>query len=99
MDATNEKSDEKSDQKRTGAAHRARIVRVGAVARDSLDIDLSNGSILLLSIELILSLPGFGILAKDDRIYYPKTDGDSIYWPDGPRCLSVEEILQLAGQS
>lgn len=90
MDAMNEK--------RTGAENCARIVRVGAVARDSLDIDLSNGSILLLSVELILSLPGFGVLAEDDRIYYPKTDGSSIYWPNAPRYLTVEEILELAGK-
>jgi hypothetical protein len=84
--------------KSAGAGNCARIVRVGAVARDSLDIDLSNGSILLLSVELILSLPGFGVLADDDRVYYPKTDGSSVYWQDGPRHLTVEEILGLAGK-
>lgn len=82
-----------------GTAGRARIVKVGALARDSLDIDFDNGSILILNINLILSLPGFEILSEDDRIYYPKTDGHCIYWRDGLRSLSVAEILALAGSS
>lgn len=87
-----------TDKKGTGATGSAQIVRIGAVARDSLDIDFDNGSILILSIELILNLPGFEVLAEDDRIYYPKTDGSSIYWRNGPRSLSVEEILKLVGK-
>lgn len=79
------------------ASASARIIGVGSVSSDSLDINFDNGSILLLSTQLILALPGFDILAKDDRIYYPKTDGASIYWSDGPRHLSVTEILELVG--
>jgi hypothetical protein len=76
----------------------AKIEKVGALARDALDIDFDNGSILILSVDLILSLPGFESLAEDDRIYYPKTDGSTVYWRDGPRSLSVAEILSLAGR-
>jgi len=85
--------------KETGAADRARIERVEAHAKDSIDIGLSNGCILLLNVELILNLPGFGVLTEDDRICFPKTDGTSIYWMDGPRHLTVEEILTLAGSA
>ncbi len=83
--------------KEMNASGSAKVIRVGAVSGDSLDIDFDNGSILLLSVRLILSLPGVDVLAEDDRIYYPKTDGRSIYWRDGPRPLSVAEILALAG--
>ena len=85
-------------QKGESVPDSARIVKVGALARDSLDIDFDNGSILILSVDLILKLPGFEGLSEDDRIYYPKTDGQSIYWSDGPRSLSVAEILALAGK-
>lgn len=87
------------DGKGADALGSAHILQVGAVSRDSLDIGFDNGSILLLSIELIFSLPGFDILAEDDRIYYPKTDGRSIYWRDGPRHLSIAEILALVGNT
>jgi hypothetical protein len=82
-----------------GAAAGAKIEKVGALASDALDINFDNGSILILSIHLILSLPGFESLLEDDRIYYPKTDGNCIYWRDGPRPLSVAEILSLVGRS
>ncbi|GHU79503.1 hypothetical protein FACS1894191_2460 [Clostridia bacterium] len=51
-----------------------------------------------MSIELILGLPGFEALTEDDRIYYPRTDGSSIFWRDGPRALTVDETLELAGR-
>lgn len=88
-----------TDKKGTCATGSTQIVRIGAVARDSLDIDFDNGCILILSVELILNLPGFEILAEDDRIYYPKTDGGSIYWRDGPRSLSIVEVLRLVCNS
>jgi hypothetical protein len=80
-----------------GAEGYTKITRIGAL-KDSLDIDFDNDSTLILSIDLILALPGFAALAEDDRIYYPKTDGGSIYWRDGPRPLSTAEILSLAGR-
>lgn len=87
------------DGKGNNTSASARIIGVGSVSADSLDINFDNGSILLLSTQLILALPGFEVLAEDDRIYYPKTDGVSIYWSDGPRHLSVIEILELVGNS
>jgi hypothetical protein len=80
-----------------GADDCTKITRIDAL-KDALDIDFDNDSTLILCIDLILGLPGFGTLAEDDRIYYPKTDGNSIYWRDGPRSLSVAEILSLAGR-
>lgn len=77
----------------------ARIVRALAIDKDCLDIHFSNGSAILLQTDLILGLPGFEALREDNRVLYPKTDGSSIYWRDGPRPLFVEEVLALVGKS
>lgn len=80
----------------TGGQSGPRIVRVGAIGDDALDIELSNGNIILLQTALILALPGFEGLREDDRILYPKTDGECVYWRDGAR-LKLDEILTLTG--
>lgn len=76
-----------------------RFVRVEAADRSSIDIQLSNGNIVILETKFILQLPGFAGLAEDDRILYPKTEGAIIFWRDGPRPLTVDEILALVGKS
>jgi hypothetical protein len=81
----------------TGKTEGVKFVRVDSMHDDSLDIELSNGNIILLQTKLILALPGFGELEEDDRIFYPRTDGETIYWRFGPRPLSVEEITALVG--
>lgn len=72
----------------------SKIVRVDAMDRSTLDIQLANGSILLFNLALLGDDPRFLALAEDDRILYPKTDGKAIYWRDGPR-LGMAEILRL----
>lgn len=62
-----------------------------------IEVHLENGSILMLSCAPMLEQERFAALAEDDRIYYPHTDGESIFWRDGPK-LSVKEILQLLKQ-
>jgi len=57
-----------------------RFIRVEAADREGIDIDLSNGTFVMLRPKLILELPGFAGLAEDDRIFYPKTGGNTIYW-------------------
>lgn len=74
------------------------FVRVEAADRSSIDIQLSNGNIVILETKFILQLPGFAGLAEDDRILYPKTEGETIFWRDGPRPLTVAEILALVGK-
>jgi len=74
------------------------IVRAEAIGNDALDIALSNGNIILLRTELILAQPGFEALAEDDRVLYPKTDGNGIFWRDGP-AITMDEIFSLLGRN
>lgn len=78
---------------------RLRFVRVEAADNSSIDIQLSNGNIVILETKFILELPGFAELAEDDRILYPRTEGETIFWRNGPRPLTVDEILTLVGKS
>jgi hypothetical protein len=72
----------------------SKIASVGSVGGDMLDIHLDNGNILMLETRWLLALPGYAELGEDDRILYPHTDGDSVYWRHGPR-ISLEEIFAL----
>ncbi len=72
-----------------------KIVGVGALGDNSIDVHLSNGTIILLCLTPYLREPRFAQLSEDDRILYPKTDGDYVFWQRGPR-LSIEEIFRLA---
>jgi hypothetical protein len=82
----------------TGLNGAVYFARVEAAAKDSLDIHLTNGNIILLETKYILELPGFAQLAEDGRILYPKTDGKTIYWRDGPRPIGLDEILSLVSK-
>ncbi len=71
------------------------IVRVGALeGGDKLDIQLSNDSVILLDIKALLRYPRFSALAEDDRVLYPRTDGDTVYWRNGPS-LTLDEMIEL----
>ena len=70
------------------------IIRVGALDDTKLDIELSNGSLILLDIRRLLAEPAFAALLEDDRVLYPRTDGGRVYWPGGPS-LTVERLMQL----
>ena len=70
------------------------IIRVGALDGNTLDIELGNGSSILLRLGPLLELPGFEELYEDDRILHPKTDGSAVYWRDGPR-ISIREIITI----
>ncbi|HWR19498.1 MAG TPA: hypothetical protein VN608_07735 [Clostridia bacterium] len=71
-----------------------KILRVGIVGDDMLDVQLNNGNILMLEITSLMDKPTFAHLGEDDRILYPKTDGNFVYWRDGPR-ISVDDIMKL----
>lgn len=75
-----------------------KILRVGIVGDDMLDVQLNNGNILMLELAPLLSLPGFSPLKEDDRILYPKTDGDCVYWREGPKLLLNELIDMLESE-
>jgi hypothetical protein len=72
-----------------------KIIGVGALGDNNIDVHLSNGSIILLCLTPYLREPRFAPLMEDDRILYPKTDGEYVFWKNGPR-LSIEEIFWLA---
>lgn len=76
-----------------------RFVRVEAMDRYSLDIQLSNGNIIILETKFILGLPGFTKLAEGNSILYPRTDGRTVFWLDGPRPLGINEIIALVGKT
>lgn len=71
-----------------------KIIRVGALDDNRLDIELSNGSLILFDLHSLLSKPEYAVLLEDDRILYPKTNGCSIYWRNGPS-LSLENLMEL----
>lgn len=71
------------------------VVRVDTVGGDMLDIQLDNGNIILLSITLLLCDARFTRLKEDGRVFYPKTDGECVFWREGPR-LTIEELERMA---
>ena len=71
-----------------------KIVNVGNVGGDMLDIHLDNGNILMLETKWLLAMPDYAKLSEDDRILYPHTDGDAVYWRNGPRII-LEDIFAL----
>ncbi len=78
-----------------------KITRVGALDGNTIDVELDNGNILLVNLGLLAAEEGFGAMIKDNRILYPKTDGSSVYWRDGPRLTLADifELIQRTGQT
>lgn len=71
-----------------------RIIRVSALDSEKLDIELSNGNLILLNLEILMKMPQYAVLLEDNRILYPKTDGEKIFWPNGPS-FSLENVIQM----
>lgn len=61
-------------------------------------IHLDNGQVLFFSLEAKARDPDYAVLRADKRLFGVKTDGDSIYWPDGPR-LTFDEIMEMLCQT
>ena len=61
-------------------------------------IHLKNEGCLFLPLESKASDPAYDILRDDKQLFALKTDGDSIYWPDGPR-LMLNEIMEILRES
>ncbi|MDL2274069.1 hypothetical protein LJC34_05965 [Oscillospiraceae bacterium OttesenSCG-928-G22] len=74
----------------------AAIVRVGET-EDMLEIQTDAGHVILLDVAALLAKPRFAPLSDDDRILYPHTDGESIYWRYGPR-LGLHEVVSILGE-
>ena len=71
-----------------------KILRVGIVGDDMLDVQLDNGNILMLELASLMKRPGIAPLREDDRILYPRTDGERVYWRDGPS-ITLDEIMKM----
>lgn len=71
------------------------ITRVDIVDDWTLDIELNNGHLILFDTwRLPETDPAFAVLRKSEVLPRPSTDGQSIYWRDGPR-LALKEIMTL----
>jgi hypothetical protein len=57
-------------------------------------IHLDNGGSLFLTLESKVNDPAFQVLRDHERLFNVKTDGNSIYWPDGPQ-LTFNEIIEM----
>ena len=60
----------------------------------SLDISFTNGQSVLIPLTGKAHDPEFVRMYEDWRIAQPKTDGERVYWIDGPS-LSYDEILEM----
>lgn len=60
-----------------------------------LDIHFQNGQGLLLSLKSKQDDPAFLRLYREGELFRPNTDGDVIYWRDGPR-LTLEDVMNMA---
>ena len=77
----------------------ATIVRVDVLDSDTLEIQLNNGSIILLNVAPLLQESRFAQLAEGDNFLHPETDGASIYWSNGIRMLLNEVFTMLTVSS
>lgn len=61
-------------------------------------VHLGNSQTLFFSLESKADDPEYATLREGKRLFGVKTDGESIYWPDGPR-LTFDEIIQILRES
>ena len=71
------------------------ISRVDTLDDQTLDIELSNGHLILFSMRFLLEHnPAYAALRGKIPLPCPVNQGVSLYWPDGPT-LTLEDILAL----
>lgn len=72
-----------------------RIDSVNTLDNSTVDIVLSNGNLILLDIgPLLAGDPAWAGLNAQALLPRPSTDGECIFWQDGPS-LSLQEIFAL----
>ena len=70
------------------------ITRVDILDGQTLDIQLNNGHLILFDTQrLPESNHAYDSLRNLEGLPRPNTDGQSIFWQDGPR-IALEDILQ-----
>jgi hypothetical protein len=81
----------------------ARITYVSADYEETLPVfgavlfvHLNNNGSVCINLESKADDPAFDVLRDDKRLFAVKadTDGNSIYWPEGPR-LTFDEIMEM----
>ncbi|OPX45058.1 hypothetical protein CLHUN_12900 [Ruminiclostridium hungatei] len=71
-----------------------KITRVDIIDGQTLDIELSNGHLILFDIRQLPETDHIYDSLRDLEVLpRPSTDGRSVFWRDGPR-LALEEILR-----
>jgi len=71
------------------------ITRVDIVDDRTLDIELSNGHLILFDMRCLMETDSaYDTLRKSEVLPRPSTDGQSIFWRNGPR-LALNEIMIL----
>lgn len=71
------------------------IVRVDTLDNQTLDIELSNGNLILLNIAPLLHGNGaYTGLSRQKLLPRPQTDGKKIFWANGPY-LELEDVFAL----
>jgi len=74
------------------------ITRADVMDDRTLDIELSNGHLILFDTRRLMETDSaYNILQNSDVLPRPSTDGQSIFWRDGPK-LSLKEIMTLPGR-
>ena len=70
-----------------------KITRVDVLDGQTLDIELSNGHLILFDTRHLLKTdPTYDVLLDLEVLPRPGTDGQSIFWQNGPR-LALTEIM------
>lgn len=71
-----------------------RITRVDIVDGQTLDIELSNGHLILFDTRHLLKEdPSYDQLGELEVLPRPQTDGHCVFWQDGPS-IALDRILQ-----
>lgn len=70
------------------------ITRVDILDGQTLDVELNNGHLILFDTRRLLETDhSYENLRDLETLPRPNTNGQSIFWPDGP-CLTLGEILK-----
>lgn len=72
-----------------------RIVRAEILDGEILNVELNNRNLILLNLRPLLQTAPYAALRRETLIR-PMTDGQNVYWRDGP-ALSLPEIFSMLG--
>jgi hypothetical protein len=74
------------------------IIRVDTLDSQTLDIELNNGHLILLSMkDLLEQNSNFLALKNLEALPCPKTDGNALFWKGGEQLL-LSEIMDMLQQ-